>query len=117
MINQSGLQQVTLTLDSEGLEEREFIVNANNVSVVNAPANYDFKVITKEVRITVIGPPEELDALSTTDIVLEIDLTNHNADQMVSFSRDPVISFNNSKHVWASGVYKIALERVEKTTE
>lgn len=117
VINQSGLQQVTLTLDSEGLEEREFIVNADNVSVVNAPANYDFKVITKQVCITVIGPPEELDALSTTDIVLEIDLTNHNADQVASFSRDPVISFNNSNNVWASGVYKIALERVEKTAE
>ena len=111
------MQQVTLTFDSEGLEEREFIVNADNVSVINKPSNYDFKVITKEVRITVIGPPEELDALNTADIVLEVDLTNHNADQVASFSRDPVIYFNNSNNVWASGVYKIALERVEKAVE
>lgn len=117
VINQSGLQQVTLTLDNEGLEEREFIVNKDNVSIVNAPSNYDFNVVTKEVRISVIGPPEELDALNTADIVLLVDLTNHNADQVAFFSRDPVISFNNSSNVWASGMYKIALERVEKPTE
>ncbi len=117
VINQSGLQQVTLTLDSEGLEEREFIVNADNVTVINKPSGYDFKVITKAVTITVIGLPEELDELSTADIELTVDLMNHNADQITSFSRDPLISFNNTNGVWASGVYKIALERVEKGTE
>ncbi len=117
IINQSGLQQVTLTLDNEGLESREFIVNADNVTVINPPGGYDFKVITKALTITVIGTPEELDALNTTDIVLTVDLMNHNADQITSFSRDPLISFNNTNKVWASGVYKIALERVEKTAE
>ena len=113
VINQSGMQEVMLTLNSEGLEQREFKVNGDNISIINAPGNYDFKVITKELSVTVIGPASELDELRTTDIVVTVDLTNYNVAQSQSFTNDSQISFSGTSRVWASGVYKIAIDCVE----
>ncbi len=113
VINQSGLQEVTLTLDPEGLEMRSFKVGSDNISIINAPSNYDFKVITKELTISVIGPPEVLDELRTKDIVVTVDLTNYNVAQSQSFTGDSQISFSGASNVWASGVYKIAIDCVE----
>ncbi len=113
VINQSGLQEVTLTLDPEGLEMRSFKVGSDNISIINAPSNYDFKVITKELTISVIGPPAVLDELRTKDIVVTVDLTNYNVAQSQSFTGDSQISFSGASTVWASGVYKIAIDCVE----
>lgn len=115
VINQSGLQEVTLTLNPEGLEERTFKVSGDNISIINAPSNYDFKVITKELAISVIGPTEVLDELRTKDIVVTVDLTNYNVAQSQSFTSDSQISFSGVSNVWASGVYKIAIDYAEHT--
>lgn len=114
VINQSGLQEVTLTLNNEGLEQRTFKVGSDNISIINAPINYDFNVITKELSIDVIGTPEVLDELRTTDIVVTVDLTNYNVAQSTSFTGDSLISFSGANNVWAAGVYKIAIDCVEK---
>ncbi len=115
VINQSGFQEVSLTLDPEGLEERSFKVSGDNISTINEPSNYDFRIITKELTISVIGPPEVLDELRTTDIVVRVDLTNYNVAQSASFTGDSQISFSGVSNVWASGVYKVAIECVERS--
>ncbi len=114
IINQSGVKQVTLTLDSEGLEERVFTVAGEDISVINQPTNYDFNVITEKLSITVVGPSEVLDELSTSDIVVTADLSNHNPSQSSSFSADVQISFNGVSTVWAAEPYRITLEQTER---
>ncbi len=112
-INQSGIQEVTLTLDSAGLAKRDFTVSSDNISVVNAPSAYDFEVITKNLTITVIGPEAQLDTLSAKDISITVDLLNYNSSQSASFSYDATINFTSSDRVWAVGTYKIALNRLD----
>lgn len=117
IINQSGIKQVTLTLDSEGLSEREFVLGKDNFSIVNAPENYDFRVITETLTIKVIGPTEVLEELSTSDIVVKVDLLNHNTSQSTSFTADTQVSFSNVSTVWASQPYRITIEQTERTAE
>ncbi len=112
-INQSGLQQVTLSLNSEGLEERKFAVNGENIIVVNKPANYDFEVITEKLTIPVIGTPEELDALNPANIMVTVDLSNYNAEQSESFSEYVKIAVIDEPRIWATGTHTAALKRVE----
>lgn len=112
-INQSGIQEVSLTLDSEGLVKREFTVSSDNIIVVNKPSAYDFDIITKNLTISVIGPEDVLNSLSTSDIVVTVDLLNYNSSQSASFSYDSTITFGDNNNVWAVGVYKIALNRLE----
>lgn len=117
-INQSGFQQVKLTLDNEGLTSREFQVGSSNIFAVNAPKNYDVNIITKSLTITVIGTEEELDALSTQDIIVTVDLLNSNITQSTSVTADTMISFyGEESRIWATGIYKVAVELTERPPE
>ena len=93
-INRSGIEQVTVTLDNEGLVERDFSIGQENISIVNAPTSYEFELVTKKMSITVIGTEEELDELTPDDIVVIVDLQNYNAEQASDFSWTPTISFS-----------------------
>ena len=47
-INQSNFEQVTLTLDNEGLASKEIFLTSDNVSIINAPSDYDCQAITRK---------------------------------------------------------------------
>ena len=116
--NRSGIEDVTLTLNNEGLATKQFTVTGENISVKNPPADYNFNVVTKRLTITVIGSEETLNSLSADDIIVTADLLNYdNAEQASSFTQQAVISFYNKSDVWAYGSYSISLDRVEKSGE
>ncbi|MDE7120908.1 MAG: hypothetical protein K2O42_01955, partial [Oscillospiraceae bacterium] len=118
LINQSGFQQVGLKLDNEELRSRTFQVSTSNISVVNAPKNYDINIITKNLPVTVIGTEEDLDALSTQNIIVTVDLLNYNITQSTSINQDAAISFYGEEtRIWAVGIYEVAVELIEKPTE
>ena len=116
-INQSGIQQVTLSLDNEGLATRTFTVDSENISIINQPSNYDFNLITKRLDITVVGDAEMLDELNADDIIVTVDLLNFEVDSYpsASFSWASTISFYQKNRLWAIGSYRIALERKDKS--
>lgn len=117
-IDQSGLQQVELTLDNQGLASREFQVSNSNISVINAPKNYNITIITKNLPVTVIGTEEELEELSTQDIFVTVDLLNYNITQSTSFTADASVSFyGDETRLWAVGLYKVALDFEEQEIE
>lgn len=114
-INQSGIQQVTLSLDSEGLSSRSFIVNQDNINIINQPSNYDFKKVTKNMSVTVVGDEEVVKHLTAADIIVTVDMLDYDAEQYASesFSRPATISFYQQGKVWAVGSYLVALDRLE----
>ncbi len=110
-INRSGITEVTLSLDDEELVSREFNISQENITIVNAPSSYDFDIVTKKMTVTVIGAQEEVDELTPDDIVVIVDLQNYKAEQASDFSWPPTISFVDKTKVWASGSYRIAIQR------
>lgn len=126
-INQSGFQQVELSLDNEGLDSREFWITADNISIVNAPNDYDCEIITRSMPITIVGDKDELDDLSTQDIIATVDLMNYNVQQNATGSPDAVISFSpksdpnsneeNLVRMWAVGNPRVAVYFKEKAKE
>ncbi|MDE6730739.1 MAG: hypothetical protein K2J71_08200 [Oscillospiraceae bacterium] len=118
LINQSGFQQVGLKLDTTELQSRTFQVSTSNISVVNAPKNYDINIITKNLPVTVIGTEEDLEALSTQNIIVTVDLLNSNITQSTSINTEAAISFYGEEtRIWAVGIYEVAIELTEKPTE
>ena len=117
-INQSGIQEVTLSLDSEGLSSRSFTVGSDNLKITNKPTNYDFDLVTKRLDITVVGDKEVLDKLDSDDIIVTADLLNYDKEQYPSesFTWSATISFYQQGRVWAVGSYRIALDRSEVRT-
>ncbi len=114
-INQSGFDTVSITLNSEGLSTREFTINGDSISIINAPSGYDFSIITKQLTVTVIGPEDDVNALSTSDIYVTLDLTNALLSSE-SFTESCTVSVDHSR-VWANGAYKVALSYTEKELE
>ncbi len=121
-INQSGFQQVTLSLDNEGLATREIWVTKDNIFIINAPKDYDCRVTTLQMPITVIGDEEELENLSVQDIIVTVDLMNYNVQQGTTGSSDAAISFTSKDssslvRLWAAGNYRVVMEFEKMQTE
>lgn len=117
-INRSNFQQTTMTLDNSDLSSRTITVSSKNMLVTNKPANYDFKIVTRQLDVTVIGEKEAIEALEADDIVVTVDLFNYeNAEQAPSFDQPASVSFLNQGRVWAFGSYRIALDRIDPVTE
>ncbi|MBE6875422.1 MAG: hypothetical protein E7496_01645 [Ruminococcus sp.] len=125
-INQSGFQQVTLALDSDGLASREVWVTSDNISVINVPKGYDCQLITRKMPINIIGDAEELETLSTQDIMVTVDLMNYNVQQNLTGSPDASISISPKNddtsddalvRMWAVGTYRVSVNLTEQAVE
>ncbi len=117
--NQSGFSTVTLTLDSTGLAKKDFVLT--DISVVNAPASYDFEVLTSQLTVSIIGPEEVLEELDASDITANVDLLSYSvqADAVdsdtVTFNYTPTISCSKYDNVWAVGDYRVAVQGTSTT--
>lgn len=111
--NESGVNAVTLSLDSTGLVKKDFVIS--KIGLINAPSSYDLRVLTQQLTVSVIGPADEVKNLDATDITVNVDLLSYSvqADAVkgntVSFNYVPTISFQNHPTVWAVGDYKVAI--------
>ena len=80
---------------------------------MNEPDNMDVSVITRELTLTVIGPSEDISALSSTDFYVTANLMStslHDGSQDVPVSI--IISGSSGKTCWAVGSYKITVSAV-----
>lgn len=76
-INVSELETVTATLDSEGLAQKDLIIDQNRISISNIPdSSYEYKVLTQRMNITVVGSEESINAITSEDIIADINLLN-----------------------------------------
>lgn len=116
--NRSNFQQATMTLDSSDLSSRTIRISSKNILVTNAPTDYDFKVVTQQLDVTVVGEAEAIESLEADDIVVTVDLFNYeNAEQAPSFDQPASVSFLNQSRVWAYSSYRISLDRIDPETE
>jgi YbbR domain-containing protein len=105
--NVSGIDSVMLNLDNEGLATREITIN--DINVINTPIGYtDFNVTTNSLTITLVGDEEQIEEISQSDIVANINLVGYKI-QSYAFNYDVTLSFGNYDKVWAYGSYKASV--------
>ena len=57
MINKSGIDSITVTLNDEGLAKKEIVLDGSSIRLSNTPNdNYDYDILTQKLTISVIGP-------------------------------------------------------------
>ncbi len=121
-LNQSGFSTVNLSLDSEGLTKKDFVIS--DIGIVNAPASYNFDVLTRQLTVSIIGPEEVLEKMDASDITVNVDLISYTTQaeavdgDTVTFNYSPTISCARYNSVWAVGDYRVAVqgEKVAATT-
>ncbi len=114
MINMSDLDTVTVTLEDSGLIKKD--ITLSDFTVRNAAdSNYDYKVLTQSLTITMVGEPESINELTASDIVADVNLLN--ADTSLSqFTYDVTVSCPAYDNVWAVTKSKVTVQKTEKPT-
>ena len=72
--NQTGVTEVTVTVEFHGLRTREFIVE--NYQMVNMPEGLTADIISANLTVKVRGPEAEVEKLELEDITVAVDFAN-----------------------------------------
>lgn len=104
--NLSNVSTVTAKLNQEGLAKKT--VTVNDISIINAPSNYDCTVNTYGLTFDIIGPEDDIAEITEKDILVSVDLLKYTV-QSSNFTADATISFPKYDKVWAVGLQKVSV--------
>ena len=105
--NLDALQSVDVTFDTYGFATRT--VTVSQITVVNAPSDTTVTVTTRRRSdVTLVGPEDELDALSEANVVAQVDASASNINVSKGQQSMPVtIVVPGSSTVFATGSYEV----------
>lgn len=72
--NLSNADNATVTLDLTGYSVKEFQISDSIFTVTNVPDGYSVTPVSKSVTVQVVGPTQDLDALTEQNFTAEINL-------------------------------------------
>lgn len=75
--NQTGVSEVTVTVQFTGLKTKEFTLT--QIYAVNVPEGMEAEIINASLAVKVRGPAAQIDALTEEDIRAEVDFANAEA--------------------------------------
>ncbi|MDD6060736.1 MAG: CdaR family protein [Ruminococcus sp.] len=111
LINQSGVETVTVSLENTGLMKRDLLINKENIRILNPPDDGNsYSLVTGSLPITVIGPESVIESITNDDFYAEANLlnTNSNLDQ---FTFEVLVCCSKSKNVWAIGQTNVLIQK------
>lgn len=109
--NLSNSTSAKVKLDLSGLSSKSFTVE--KFSVDGLSKEYKAEVTQKSISVTIVGPKNEIDSLTSSDITAAIDTSNSKG---ITGSVQMPVTFkiNGAKSCWAYGDYKANLTISEK---
>lgn len=109
--NISNNSTAALTLDLSGLSKKSFDVD--KFTVQGLSDNYKSEVTSKSIKVTVIGPKNQIDDLSADQITAVID-TSGASGKTGSVEMPVTFKFSGASGCWAYGNYQANLIITEK---
>lgn len=104
--NSTNLTTVTVTFDTSNLTSKNTWISYNNLKLVNIPQGYSARVVTQGINsVKVIGAPDDISSLSSSDVIGEIDLMNANIKEEGRYTVPVTVKFPSKSGVWAYGEY------------
>ncbi len=114
-LNIQNITTIKVDFATTGFEVRKFNIKSTNINLINEPANYSVKLETRGINnISIVGPPDVLDKLTTGDIVGEIDLGDRDLGTGQQHNVPVQISVPSRGTVWAIGDYSAVITVTEK---
>lgn len=101
LVNVNKVETVTVSFNTDNLDTKTF--TTKNIILKNKPANYDIEVVSQTVQgIKIIGDKEDLEKMSSNDLIATIDFSTFNLAEGNSIV--PVsITMTGNKYAWAVG--------------
>jgi hypothetical protein len=72
--NLSEIGSITVTVPFGGMSKKMLTLPSNYLQLINAPAGFDFEIITSGIQPLFIGPADQISALTREDIIAVVDL-------------------------------------------
>ncbi len=115
MINKSGIDSITVTLNDEGLAKKEIVLDGSSIRLSNTPNdNYDYDILTQKLTISVIGPEGVISELTASEFTADVNLLNADTSQD-QFNYDVTISCLTHDNVWSVTKAKVSIKKTAKT--
>ena len=115
MINKSGIDSITVTLNDEGLAKKEIVLDGSSIRLSNTPNdNYDYDILTQKLTISVIGSEGVISELTASDFTADVNLLNADTSQD-QFNYDVTISCLTHDNVWSVTKAKVSIKKTAKT--
>jgi hypothetical protein rflaF_12449 len=114
MLNMSGVETVTVTLDDSNLEKKELVLDQSNIHISNVPNSneYDYNLLTKSLRINVVGPKEIISDITSANFIADANLLNaENLSEQ--FSYDATFSCPTSDKVWSVTKASVKIQKTK----
>lgn len=113
--NLTGNTTARIVWDISEYGKLDFTVS--NINFANVPDNYNITPITNEVTVTVIGPSDELSAMTSNDIMLTANLLGIS---IIDGAQDIPVTVRlrgTRTKCWAIGSYKVAISATPIVSE
>ncbi len=108
MVNLDNIKQVTVTFPKDNIDSKR--VSVTDIRVQNAPANMNVTVRTERIsNVTVIGPPEDVEALLAGSVVAIVDMDEHSGDRG-SYNVPVKFMVTSNSKTFVSGVYTVLID-------
>lgn len=72
----NDVKAITVKFPFEGYVDRPIHITNPSIQLINAPAQYDFKIVTSGVTPIFIGPEDKIEQLTYIDVIAQIDMLN-----------------------------------------
>lgn len=72
----NDVKSIIVKCPSEKLVSRPIHITNPSIQLINAPAQYDFKIVTSGVTPIFIGPEETIEQMTYIDVIAQIDMLN-----------------------------------------
>ena len=117
LINKSGVETVTVSLDDKGLARKEFTLDSESIHLSNPPKDeYDYIIPTQKLTISVVGPEDVIDDLTSKDFVADASLLNVDTTQQ-KLNIDVTVSCLTHSNVWSVTKVKVPVHKIPKSFE
>lgn len=114
--NLSGNNNALIEWKFDNYGSLDFRVSRNNITITNAPENFNVSLITNQLTFTVIGPSNKLSEFTSSDFTVNVNLlgtTLHEGTQDVTVS----VSIKGTRqNCWVSGTYKVTINAASNET-
>lgn len=72
----NDVKSITVKCPSENLAVRPIHITNPSIQLINAPSQYDFKIVTSGVTPIFIGPEDKIEQMTYIDVIAQIDMLN-----------------------------------------
>lgn len=103
-ISVEGIEDIDIAFDPDGFDETLLSVESDNIYVINKPSGFDVTVQSKNIaNVTVYGPSDVIEALSSKDLIAQIDISDIDDSRTGQITVPVEILIPGKNNCWAFG--------------